>query len=447
MSQHHLRSAVLCGGLAAACGSGSQAVAGAHPLPTASWGPPQMIADAGGGYPVSRYVVTGGVAAAAIDADGRAFVLIRHVPHRDVFAPRILGASWERGRSPTPPWRLSHPSASAADSGDIAVDGVGLATAVWWEKLGSLQSVAAARATADGSWAPADAPDGVFRDLTRLRVAADASEAVAIWSGDGEVWTSRRGATGVWEAAHTLAGLKPSFVAGAPATGIMAVWLDTKTGAERYALRRARSATWDDADDVPGTGGLRFGARDLKADALGNFFLAGRDDSGASQIASVIRYVRGRGWEAPVALDQDTAPEYVGGPVVAMGPQGHALAYGFGRQGRVVVRRHTPGMAWGGLETLSGAGRSREVVAALDARGNALVVELNDRLEFSQAAPGGPWTAPQPVPGTDGHGTIGGLKLVMNARGDAILSWSEEAAPCASCPAPRAVWGARFALP
>ncbi len=444
MSRHHLRSAVLCGCLAAACGSGSQAVTGAHPLPAASWGPPQMIADAGGGHPISRYVVTGGVAAAAIDTDGRAFVLIRHVPDRDVFVPRLLGASWEPGRSPTPPWRLSHPLASAADSGDIAVDGDGLATAVWWEELGSLQSVAAARATADGSWAAADAPGGAFRDLTGLRVAADASEAVAIWSGDGEVWTSRRGATGVWETAHTLAGLKAPFVAGAPATGIMAVWLDTKTGAERYALRRARSATWDDADDVPGTGSFRFSARALKADALGNFLLAGRQGSGASQIASVIRYVRGRGWETPVALGWDTAPGYLSGPGLRVGPQGHALAYGLGPEG-VVVWRYTPGMAWGGPERLAGA---REfAAAALDARGNALVVCKNNGLEFSRAAAGGPWTATQTVPGTDGHRSIEGVELAMNARGDAILVWAEEAPPCASCPAPRAVWGARFALP
>jgi hypothetical protein len=137
-------------------------------------------------------------------------------------------------------------------------------------------------------------------------------------------------------------------------------------------------------------------------------------------------------WGTPIPISAEG--EYSTNARVAGNPDGdqvaawqHTLA-----GGHTVIQiasRHATG-AWSAPEDISEtSGQGIYPSVAVDASGEAFVAWMEEaggepRLEFSRGdVSGGPWTIPQPVPGSQ-SGVVASPTVLLDASGDAVVTWA-----------------------
>ncbi|HVL95727.1 MAG TPA: PKD domain-containing protein [Solirubrobacteraceae bacterium] len=133
-------------------------------------------------------------------------------------------------------------------------------------------------------------------------------------------------------------------------------------------------------------------------------------------------------WLTPVTL----APAPASAPAVAAGPAGDAAAV-WTRDGQVEGRVRAPGAPFGDVQAL-GSGAVPDVAISDEgtafaawAQGGAVLVAVRP--------PGGAFGAAQPLGGDGGSGGVGEVRLVANARGDALVAYARGGAFAALRPA------------
>ncbi len=133
----------------------------------------------------------------------------------------------------------------------------------------------------------------------------------------------------------------------------------------------------------------------------------------------------------PVQISQDGGNALR--PVVAMGPEGEALAAWEGFDGppqsakfAVHVESATPAGVWSEIKTLSAPEAQNQVPAlVVNQAGEALEASeqrgKESLIEISARSPGGEWEQPTPVSGDRG----GSPEIALDERGDAIVAWEQ----------------------
>jgi hypothetical protein len=269
----------------------------------------------------------------------------------------------------------------------IASDGAGNIVAVWRELDGDESAIRAAARPAGGSWTSAQRISTPAAATESPRLAMDTlGNAVAVWQRstghDSVVQAAIRPAGGEWTEARDLS--SPGEVAfnadvALEAGRMTAVW--TVLG-DRRTVVQTSSATvagpWEPVRTISGP--------------IGN--------------AST--------------------------PVVAMDDEGAAVAAWRWVDGAFLVvqaaSRSKDG-AWSAPEVLSGPGRSAsQPLIAMDAEGNALIAWLRFNGSWTAAQvtsrpAGGSWEAARNL--SERGGNARRLDLAMNARGDAVVTWTQ----------------------
>lgn len=269
----------------------------------------------------------------------------------------------------------------------IASDGSGNVVAIWRELDGDTSAVGAAVRPAGGAWSSAQRISEPAAATESPKLAMDAlGNAVAVWQRstgrDSVVQAAVRPAGGDWSDPQNLSA--PNEVAfnadvairAGRATALWTVLDDRRTAIETSS--RTIAGTWSSSERISGP--------------IGN--------------AST--------------------------PLIALDDAGAAVAAWRWSDGAYLVvqaaMRSTQGV-WSPPEVLSGAGRSAsQPLLAMDANGNALVAWLRFNGSWTAAQvvsrpAGGSWTEPRNL--SERGGNARRLDLAMNARGDAVVTWTQ----------------------
>jgi hypothetical protein len=311
-------------------------------------------------------------------------------------SPTMAANGVEGAAVPEPVVRAWHAAAAIAQDRtlsnavpSIAVDARGHAFAVWVHDDGLANTLWFNRYVPGSGW---DAADKVRTRLpghaSHPQVAMDdQGDALLVWSQvDQErrtVWASRLVAGLAWGAPARLTA-DPFTDADSPriATdskgGAMAVWRQFDSGVSRniWSSRHVPGEGWSKAELVGQEGaGTAFDPQ-IAMDPSGNTFVLWVVPGSKPGSVWVNRYVVGRGWGVPTALDAEGAGDVVD-PRLVCNAQGHAMAIWCRRLGvhyGVWASRHIPAFGWSEPERV-GADLSTTAAApqiALNARGDAI---------------------------------------------------------------------------
>ena len=301
------------------------------------------------------------------------------------------------------------PADASASSPRIGSDGAGNVVAVWRELAGGSASIRAATRTPAGDWSPS----------ARISVPAAATEAP-------ELAVDRLGnAVAVWHRSNGRGSIVQAAV-------------------------RPTGGPWSAAQDLSPPGELAFNADvAVEAGRATVVWAAMRDFR--SVVRSSSRTISGT-WSPAETASDPISNAYA--PQVEMDDQGNAVTSWRWWDGAYLVVQVAlrPGAGpWAAPETLSGPGRdASQPRLAMDAAGNVLVgwLRFDGSWTVGQVASrpaGGDWEPPHNL--LERSGRTRALQLALNRRGDAIVLWVQEGQPWTSSrPAGATRWAARTTM-
>jgi hypothetical protein len=332
-----------------------------------------------------------------------------------------LGAMSEPAWGPT----VTLSTASTAPSygpADVAVDGRGVATAVWTQG----ERVLAARGQVGRPWR---APVRVAAGSSAGVGADDRGNVTVLVRGAHRMWAVRRPVGGPWLAptpvSRRIPPMDPDCNPG-PYHGAVAVgssgaavaaweWGSWDCGTARLqAAYRPAGGRWQPARDLA-TGGHD---ADVAVDAAGTATVG---YIAPAQRVAVVRRVVGRGWTGPRSLgrggDRPDVSAGERGDVVVSWSAGEDLPY------RIHAVRRPAGGPWGRPATVTTAAGYAGPEAVLDRRGRATLAFTTRRhaVATSRAPLGRRWRAPTVL--TPTGGAVFELAIAGNGDGAALLGW------------------------
>ena len=286
--------------------------AATRPGPTAGWEPPVTLSPAVGATSPALAAGEGGVAAAAwLWFDGSSYVAQASY--------RPSAGEWEHAVDLAP----------LADAPAVAVNDRGDAVVAWSARRQSV--IQAAVRPAAGAWqAPVDVSSPGAGSVIDLHLAlTSAGDAVAAWrfvgpieTGPNIVQASFRPAGGAWSPVASISsprGDPENLRLRVDAAGdALLVWKDIgRNGRIESARRPAAAAAWEAPVVVAAAGGDFL---DLGMDRRGNAVAVWTD---SLTVRAALRPAASGAWQPPAAVE--SAERSVFFPVVAMGPDGHAV--------------------------------------------------------------------------------------------------------------------------
>lgn len=262
---------------------------------------------------------------------------------------------------------------------------------------------------------------------------AGAAPACAAWSSPQTIASSR-----VWQYASApgsyglLGGEHPQVVTNASGNAVVA-WLRSET--LEGNLRAIEAST-----RAPGQAWSKPGVLS-RPEAAGHFGQVALDASGnalalwdAGKTIVAAEHRPGKSWSRPVGVSRPG--QYAEEPDLALAPNGAAtavfdgeLAHGYG----VLLSHRPPRGSWRRPRTLASSARGtlHEPQVAVDARGETIVAWVREEhfgFRWVQALildrHGRPRGRVQALSPTGGHSAE--LRLALNDKGDAVLTWSQE---------------------
>jgi RTX calcium-binding nonapeptide repeat (4 copies) len=319
--------------------------------------------------------------------------------------------------------------------------------------------------TAGGELNPLDiSPAGA--SASAPRVASDgAGNVVAVWrevDGDTDsISAAVRPAGGAWSSAQRIS--SPALAAESPELAMdrqgnsVAVW-QRSTGRNSVVQAAVRPAggTWSSPQDLSSAGVVAF-EPDVSAEAGRATVVWTAVHASRTVVESSTRSTVGA-WSVPKLLSDPGSNATA--PVVSMDDRGGAAAawQWFDGAHLAVAAAVLPGDGqWSSPELLSAAGRDAlRPRVAMDAAGNAAVAWVRSNgswnaAQVSNRLTGGSWQPPSNLSIRSGNAAA--LDLVMNRRGDAIVSWKQSRGDGSSAdlwsslrPAGSTRWAARVAI-
>ncbi|XXF76271.1 Ig-like domain-containing protein [Myxococcaceae bacterium GXIMD 01537] len=353
----------------------------------------------------------------------------------------------------------------------IASNSAGPALAVWWEHLPTY-SLRARFATPEGGWGDPEViaiASSSWRPQDLTVVVADTGHAFVAWSESFQTHTEARLLRFVpgkgWQPMEVLRDSATALSAYRPMLGVdaagtaHALWTEYEPEASGSFLRVSRSLPqggWE----APHT--LRPGAQDLYDTQLavapnGDAWVFGSERAGAQTALWGSHYTAAKGWSAAERHLEGHAPS--GLHLAADGANGAFLAWAERDVGasthQVWVRHFVPGTGWDEPRQLAGGSEGYASVRVVtNARGDALVAwvqRLSDRglpdpvwaSHYSAETGWSPTARLQRPPGF-----VGSVIPALGATGEAMVAW-EQTAGARAFPYHRndwrvSLWMARF---
>jgi hypothetical protein len=332
----------------------------------------------------------------------------------------------------------------------IAVDGHGDDTVVWSRSGGVNRIIiqSADRAAGAGWQAPVAVGEVHTEQDPEPQIAVDGvGDATAVWDNSGVVETAYRPANGGWESPVALSGAK-SFVpqvAVDTAGDATVAWL--AYDGSKYVVRtayRPAGAGWQAPTNLS-VAGEEGGDPHIAVDARGDATVAWSGEVGGSEFARAVSRPAGGSWEAPVDVSAEGRVQSLR---VAMDAKGDALLAWAGSSPalggfEIAQAAYRPAAgSWQMPANLSEPGGDAfPQDAVLDAQGNAAVTwersdGSRDIAQLAYRPLGGGWNAPVNLSETGKDATD--AEVVLDAPGgsvpsdgDAVAVWdSQEGTPC-----------------
>ncbi len=351
-------------------------------------------------------------------------------------ADRPPGGPW------SPPQALSAPADHVA-SPQIAISGSNVIAA--WERYdgSSLVVQAADRDPKTGTWSAPKSVSPTGRDAQSVRVAVDAhGDAVAVWasvslSTGWTIQSAYRPAGSSWqppvELERAQAGTAAPTVVLDTAGNATAAWASTSGGGWKvHTASRGPDGTWTKPITLSGLDANGQIAPQLAVEGTNDVTAVwSRTVVASAAIELTTRNAATGAWSAPKQIFPTSSNAL--GPLIAVNKRGDGVIVwtSSDRPGLAVVASFRPaGQPWGPPTVLASAGSGPFTPqVALDARGDALVVWSDlaaghSRVQAAGLAAGGSsWSAPQTLstPGADALTPRVGL----DDQGDGAATWAQ----------------------
>jgi hypothetical protein len=385
----------------------------------------------------------------AMDARGSAIVVWRA---SQVAADVLMAARQAPDGTWQEPVSVDTPVGALAAYQHVAMDATGNAVATWVRQA-SFPTVWASRFSPAIGWTPPErlTPAGEQGWFPQLAV-DPMGHGLAVWRStrlnfppiDWTIWASRL-AQGQWEPAQAIQSprLETGGSAGVAVSAdgtALAVWAELQGGIPRIWANRFRPQTgWATAEPISDEDPRGVSFADVAMDAMGDGTAVSLHwVASAVQDIVAIRYIAGRGWDAPVTAA--ARRNSVQSPQLAMDPSGNALVVwheaGPGDVFRLWTTRFTIGAGWGQPVLLQDeVGTVEPARIAMDAEGNGTAVWRRvkaDRLDIYAARFNfdGGWGTPEIIGSSPRAGTIlsgvGPVVVAMSPGGDAVACWSQQ---------------------
>ena len=441
-------------GVAPGAAMGSTTPDGGALVPGSSraWGPAVEISS-------SAFTDLRGSPQVGIDDAGNAVAVWRELL-ADHTRNAVLASRYSAGAAWSPPVTIDNPVGSA-NPPQLAITPSGEALVAFAQSAsnqGGAQLLVTSR-FAD-TWgapvtvsAPGQSPAQPF-----VAVGADGTSAVVFSASDGtfpRAWAARAPAASAWALPELMAstvqpGLSPSVTVTTNGDAVT-TWSETAGGLSETSVwtRRNHDGVWEAPVSLTADTGAVLGSVLVGGDTTGDVLalwsqrLAGRYTLRSARMSAVSGT-----WTAPVTVNDGTRE--VTAPHLSVGPSGDAVAAWFETDHGVVANRFTAQAAtWGSpvvLQDRSSGGVEFPVPnVGIDAEGNAVATWVQTTgspavarlFAAHSAAVDGTWTAaidlladPSAVP------YAAETKLSVNAKGEAIVVWSQNA----GTPAVPGIW-------
>lgn len=267
----------------------------------------------------------------------------------------------------------------------VAVDGAGVATAIWSRYDGSKYTVQAATRAPGGTWTTPVDVSVPGQSARNPQLAVDpGGNATTVWLADGPeglVQSAARPAGGTWSAPVALSapGLRVSNpqVAVDPSGAATAVW--SRFNGTAYAIQSATrppGGTWSAPVDLSAPGEDTFDTPQVAVGPQGSTLAVWQRHDGKSWVVTAATRAAGAGWTKSVDVSESGRDAW--DPQIAVDPAGNATAVWavsvgeYGGQRRIQAARRPAGDVWSAPVDLSpGGGNAWSPQVALDPAGNA----------------------------------------------------------------------------
>jgi hypothetical protein len=444
------------------------------PAPGVAPGSPMMPTPPGGGAPLPG---SGRVWGAAVEISSSAFTDLRGSPQvaiddagnavavwRELVADHTRNAVWasrySAGAAWTAPITIDN-SVGNSSVPQLAMAPSGMALVAFAQSAsnqGGAQLLVTSRFS--GTWGlpatvgtPGQNPDQPF-----LSVGPDGSAAVVFSASDGmfpRAWAARSSAAGAWDAPAVMEstarpGWAPSVIVTTNGDTVT-TWTETVGGAAETSVwaRRSHAGIWDGPVLLTNDAGAVLGSVVVGGDARGDVLAIWSQRLAGRFTLRSARMNAGTGaWSTPVTVDEGTRE--VTAPHLSVDASGEAVAVWFETDHGVVANRFTSSTAtWGSPALLqaksTGVAFFPVPKVGVDAEGNAVATwvqpigspPLPHLFAAHSAAAGGTWTAPVDLlaePSAIPYASE--TKLSVNAKGEAVVVWSQDA----GTPAVPGIW-------
>jgi hypothetical protein len=377
-----------------------------------------------------------------VDSAGNATVVWRRYRNGKLIYESAVGGAGRRWSTPS----TLFGGLEDAYGLQIAVDPLGIETAVWERRVGRSWVVQSATRSVGGSWS-APVTLSAAGAGSALVAAGPEGNVTAVWLLEREegwrsvVQCATRSAGGSWSAPVTLSpprkAARSPQIALDPQGGATAVWEEEHSGAIESATQSA-GGSWS-APVTLSANGVGAAWPQVAVDSQGNAtavwagsVLRGRRLQ-SSRIQSATRPAGGS-WSAPVSISK-SGHRHVQDPQIAVSPQGEATAIWQRSNGSYLVVQGTTRPAGGGwsepADITTGHGRGgQHLQLVVDSWGNATAIwegydtrpGPNFAIQAAKHPPGGAWSRPTDI--SRWTKSLGEPQIAVDPQGRSTVIWA-----------------------
>ncbi len=356
----------------------------------------------------------------------------------------IFAARYTIGSGMGAPALIETDNTGDARKPQVASDGAGNAFAVWEQWDGTRYNIWGNRYGGGWSWGTAaliETNNGGSAFNAQVASGA-AGNAVAVWQHhDGtryNIWANQYtpatgwGTAGAIETDNNGDATDPQ-VAVDPNGNAVAVWQQSDgTRYNIWANRYVMGAGWGNASLIETDNGSPAERAQVAVDISGSATAVWQQFDGTRRNVWANRYVVGTGWGTAALIESDNAGPAVE-PELAVDAAGNAVAVwqqSDGTRYNLIANRYVVGVGWGtaaAIET-DNSGDAKFAEISVDARGNAVVCwsqndGSRDNAWANRYLVGAGWGTAAMVE-TDNGGVTSNVQVAVDASGNAVAVWS-----------------------